>query len=143
VAKRQQTQRWSYREIRFIRIGFLSGVPMKVLARQIGRSPSALNKALSRYHIRDKEASETYRTPVSKKRPMLTTMDFVVQFLNNNGYNVCRRLYHIGTKFVCEYFINQQPVASTRLIVIANGLRLAERRSIFLVKEQNDDDFAY
>ncbi|MDR1208025.1 MAG: hypothetical protein LBJ89_01595 [Holosporales bacterium] len=140
---RQKTVRWSYREIKFIKFGFLSGIPIKILAQQIGRSPSALNKALSRYHIRNNETFGKNKCPVRKKRPMETSMDFVIQFLNSNGYNVCKRPFHVGAKYVCEYFINQQPVAPARLIVIANGLRLEERRSIFLVKEHDIENFEY
>jgi hypothetical protein len=140
---RQKTVRWSYKEIKFIKFGFLSGIPIKILAQQIGRSPSALNKALSRYHIRGNESTGEYSTSVRKKRPMETSMDFVIQFLNSNGYNVYKRSFHVGVKYVCEYFINQQPVAPARLIVIANGLRLEERRSIFLVREHECENFEY
>ncbi|MDR1908054.1 MAG: hypothetical protein LBQ43_04325 [Holosporales bacterium] len=54
MCKEVKITRWSHDEIEFIKKGFLSGLSVKVLARKLGRTPSALNKALSRFNIRQR-----------------------------------------------------------------------------------------
>lgn len=138
----QKNERWSRQEIECIKSGFLSGLPIKILARKIGRSPSALNKALSRFRIRQGRSED--QGFVKKKRPVRTSMKLVIQFLNSYGYNVSEKSFQIGDECTREYFVNQQPIAAIRLIVIANCIRLEERRPIFLVDgyilDETEDD---
>lgn len=43
---------WSAAEIEVLKCGFLERTSFKVLSQRLGRSPSAVNKALARFHIR-------------------------------------------------------------------------------------------
>ena len=43
---------WTTFEIEQMKIAFLQGKTIKVMAKQLGRTPTALNKALSRFGVR-------------------------------------------------------------------------------------------
>jgi hypothetical protein len=128
-----RAERWSSNDIEVIKFGFLSGIPLKVLAKKVGRTPTALSKALSRFNIRE-DYIRGLKAPTRNKRSMRTSVDFIIDFLNNHGYSVYKKTFCIGLRHFCEYFVNQQPVALARLIVIANGIRLEEHRPIFFVE---------
>lgn len=43
---------WKPLEIEQLRLDFLKGFPIKMIARRLSRTPGAVNKALTRFHIR-------------------------------------------------------------------------------------------
>ncbi|MDR1598099.1 MAG: hypothetical protein LBR89_04155 [Holosporales bacterium] len=259
--------RWSPDEIEFIRQGFLDGMPVKVLAQMLGRSPTALNKALSRFRIRstkglscyvpalnrrsfinkqvlaehalqastaarqaftaerhtttaarhahsaarqtstastarrqsstaaqqtstarrqtstavrsftEQQASTARRayskrilgqepsthsnkpsnnrnrsrnrnrkrrsiyprataTPLTK---VLTSISWIIQYLNTQGYNVSQKTLRVGLRDVTMYFLNERPVTSVRLLLIANSLRLAQDTPILAIETNGYD----
>ena len=56
---------WTVQDIEKMKMAFLEGKKIKIIAKQLGRSPTALNKALSRFGIR--ESKET-------SNPMIYTL---------------------------------------------------------------------
>lgn len=48
----ESTTCWNPLEIEQLRLDFLKGFPIKMIARRLSRTPGAVNKALTRFHIR-------------------------------------------------------------------------------------------
>ena len=49
---------WTSGDIEQMKVAFLQGKTIKVIAKQLGRTPTALNKALSRFGIRQSRKQE-------------------------------------------------------------------------------------
>ncbi len=56
-----ERRQWTEAEIQQIREGYLNGIALKIMAREMGRSPTALNKALTRFGIRPKKRKNKLR----------------------------------------------------------------------------------
>jgi hypothetical protein len=140
---------WSSREIELLKNGFSEGKPFKELSQELGRSTTALNKALARFHIRPYNRKKDLDFPSffsaeqarkcgfksSKRRfsekQLYASTGEIIQFLKNNGYNVRSKNFNKD----CLYFVNQHPVSFFRLLVMANSLRLERNLPIFLMNE--------
>jgi hypothetical protein len=62
-------KRWSLNDIETLKHNFLRGVAIKITARSMGCSPSAVNKALTRFNIRPKIFSRCW----AHKKPLYET----------------------------------------------------------------------
>ena len=97
--------KWTPEEVDIIKSGFLAGKLVKTIANEIGRTPTAVNKFLSRAGIRTRRWSipKRNRTVIRTKnfaasKQLLNTVytnevitDFreVLRFLKSNGYTIC------------------------------------------------------
>jgi hypothetical protein len=54
----KQNRPWTEQELNQIKADFVKGERIKTMAYKLGRSPSSLNKILSRYHIRNPETKD-------------------------------------------------------------------------------------
>lgn len=140
-----RSSQWTPAEVKMLKEGFLMHRPIKSLAREMNRSPTALNKALSRFKIRERvrtlrpAGTRPYAPSYRRRRRyvedfQLVSMEQVVIFMRSQGYEVRRRLLQINERFSLQYIINQRPVSGTKLLVMANQLRLEAQAPIFVVE---------
>ena len=151
-------QRWTPEEIALIKSGFLKGKLVKTIALEVGRSPTAVNKFLSRAGIRTrrwtirkngypKQASSEHKHSLensAKKQDLMddvmfpdeVTTDFqeVLNYLEANGYPISR---NINKAFAPtdDYTINDKPVSDGKLLILANRLRRENCQPVFIVPE--------
>jgi hypothetical protein len=57
----------------------------------------------------------------------------VVLYLKNYGYNITKKMLLINGKYTQEYFLSKRPVTTVRLLVMANNIRLDEKKPIFVI----------
>lgn len=141
------TSSWSPTELSQLQLAYTQGVPLKTLAQQLGRSPSALNKALTRFRIRPprppkQEPSSPRPSPFFRHShvklrtsrlhlPRLISMEQLMLFLNQQGYCAQTRRFLLNQHIYPYYLINQRPSSPVHLLVLANTLRLQQRLPIF------------
>lgn len=143
---------WASKDIEALKAGFLVGMSMKELARDLQRTPTALNKALSRFNIRErKRFNKPARTPselqaLQKKKTVVkykkspdrevkfTILDEVVNYLGNYGYKIEQKAIKRDSKFIAQYFFEKKPISETRLVLIANSIRLDCKKPIFVIQ---------
>ncbi len=136
---------WTPEDIAALKIGFLKGTPLKVLSKQLNRSPTALNKALSRFRIRARSRFLTTSTlPTlrlaepkrSHRNPSPTQLTVglaeVVNFLCNDGYDISANKFTLNNRCYTQYLLNKKPTTPIRLLVLANTLRLERQLPIFV-----------
>ena len=78
------TQEWSPLEINQAREYFLYGLPIKNIAQKLGRSPSSINKALTRFGIR---SSTQRRHSLPKTTDKTKTRKNKTENNKTHGYN--------------------------------------------------------
>ena len=152
---------WTPSDIEQMKIAFLQGKAIKVIARQLGRTPTALNKALTRFGIRqnrkpkinpaypnwrrywneqissdhsvDDAPSETFlsnRFYLKSNDPRWVPLEKVIGYLEKQGYRVSCHQTSSG-----DYQIDGRIVKAHQLLLLANKLRMEERKPIFMVSE--------
>lgn len=136
-----RSTKWEAKEVESLKIGFLKKVPVKVQARELGRSPSAVNKALTRFNIRQSMSLSKsfkqyipYRWGMTKQRipACVNSMDDVVFYLRRKGFYVEWDSLVIDGLLNFRFFINARPTTPIRLLVLANMIRLEEKQPIFI-----------
>ncbi|GHS91073.1 hypothetical protein AGMMS49949_00830 [Alphaproteobacteria bacterium] len=150
----RKTNAWSCQEIESLKNGFLEGTPFKILSQKLGRSPTALNKAVSRFHIRqvmrsNKSILVACTAPISVEAPpcktrrtanalfaqtRAATIDEIINFLKDNGYDIRKKTVPCGNNVTEHYFVNRWAISATRLLVMANSIRLERKLPIFQIK---------
>ena len=130
---------WTEDEIDRLRLDFLRGLSIKAIARIMERTPTAVNKALTRFQIRTPRTIRKDETNDSSKRkhffekesrirenipwiPFLTVIDW----LRNQGL-IIKRIED-------EYHIGKRPYSPNQLLMFANKLRIEQGHEIFLVE---------
>lgn len=142
---------WNDDEISNLKNQYLSGVPIKIIAKQMNRTPTSINKALSRFGIRkskEKKASRsaitTYKEMVNvcqnhlpKKTYLATvynqeewvTLEQVVGYLKKIGINI-QKVFHDGLN---ELYYNNKLLSPLQAILLANRHRCQHNLSCFKV----------
>jgi hypothetical protein len=137
---------WTQEEIEKMKLNFLKGKSIKTMARELGRTPTALNKALSRFGIRH-QIRKIPPTDTCKKiklgtfypnterqgsvqRPHILWVNImkVIDYLSKNGYAV--KLCDKG-----QILLNSKLTPHTYLVMLANKLRQQENKPVFMVEE--------
>lgn len=136
---------WTQEEIEKMKLNFLKGKSIKTMARELGRTPSALNKALSRFGVRhqarkiapvvDCKKNNGLIFPSIKRqecvqRPHILWVSLmkVIDYLSKSGYAI--RLCEKG-----NVVLNSKKTSHTYLIMLANKLRQEENKPVFMVEE--------
>ena len=143
-------QRWTSEEINLIRTGFLAGKLVKTIASEVGRTPTAVNKFLSRSGIRTRRWTiDRTRTRISsidvavnmqhpkeqiRTSEVVTKFQEVVGFLKANGYTVSRNEQSSFAP-MCHYKLNNMPTSNVKMLLIANRLRCENHQPVFAVPE--------
>ena len=158
-------QRWTPEEIALIKSGFLEGKLVKVIALEVGRSTTAVNKFLSRSGIRTRRWSirknahlehlSSMNNRSSKGREDLVkqqnsmkggeTDDVYSGEVTTGFQEVVEYLksngYSISKKnkkmFAPsdDYAVNDKPISDVKLLILANRLRCEKHQPVFLVPE--------
>ena len=148
---------WSDEEIETLKVGFLQGKRLKEIARELDRTPTALNKALTRFGIRPKgirkqplnwehvsrrlleESSLVSKKTTQQKRIVEASkwvpLKTVMSFLTKSG-DVIKTIHHKGDD-ACDvrYLISGRIYSPLQLVLKANRLRSEQSKPIFLVED--------
>lgn len=174
---------WTVQDIEKMKMAFLEGKKIKIIAKQLGRSPTALNKALSRFGIRESKRNvksydihpcwsnylipkgfnqsphyqpillKNHRSktiassrslptePLPKDQflikrehlrstnPIWVSITKVLRYLERQGYLI------IKGSLKDTYLLEDKTLSTSQLVVLANHLRIEEKKPIFLVDE--------
>ncbi len=150
---------WSSSELKQLTNGYLSGVSIKELARQLDRTPTALNKALTRFGIRHKRKPKRitfwdafgaadlktyspqaaiarfdrrYRKYQQELCSRWVPMDQVLSILESKGHAV-RLLKAMENPRESLYLFDDKPIVALRLVFTANRYRLERNEAPFYV----------
>ncbi|MDR2666574.1 MAG: hypothetical protein LBB34_00435 [Holosporales bacterium] len=141
---------WTHKEIEMLKTGFKDGKRIKILACELGRSVTAVNKFLSRAGIRNKRGSITVHTGKKEKKRVFEVSratlnriyhdefqtDFfeVVRYLKAAGYKITKNESQCGVFYNDEeYTLNGKPTSKMKLLLLANRIRTEKRQPIFSV----------
>jgi hypothetical protein len=153
---------WTAQDIEQMKSGFLKGTPIKILARELDRTPTALNKALSRFSIRNprpekpksiwNDFGQTHtnqsshrltslkkidrhlqRTHRMKEHNIWVVMDDVLSLLDKRLHTVYLLKSHSDPR-ECLYYFDGDRVSALKLIFVANRYRINDNKSPFCVE---------
>lgn len=148
-----KSKTWTEKEIDILKSGFSQGKLVKTLANELGRSPTAVNKFLSRSGIRTRRwkimkvikakpeelkynktlSLEQSKSHVSNKN---NTFIDILNYLKNRGYSISRISSENNNHLSDEkYLVNNKPYSDLKMLLLANRLRTEEHKSIFSVSE--------
>ncbi|MDR1391561.1 MAG: hypothetical protein LBI95_04365 [Holosporales bacterium] len=139
---------WTRKEINILKSGFVAGKLVKILALEIGRSTTAVNKFLSRSGIRTRRWS-IHKKPLGSSEIFEVTqrnlakgynseievgLEEVVHYLRMRGLRILENkidcnLSHENDK----YMLKDIPISDVKLLLLANRLRLEKGEPIFSV----------
>jgi hypothetical protein len=138
---------WTPDEIEKIRSDFGSGKKIKVIASELGRSMTAVNKFLSRAGIRQKKRKKYVPSrrrmtqdsscwiPIPPSLPEYSEFNDVVLYLREKGHDV-RRLLSSSRATLFEgatCMIDGRPISKVKLLLLANRLRIEAGEPVFKV----------
>ena len=148
------SSRWTSKEIDTIKSSFLAGKLIKVIAEEVGRTPTAVNKFLSRAGIRTRRwkinksnvsVKKTKDYSVNKQtlnavfnNEIITDFQEVLRYLRQNGHIITQNDKKIFYPFA-NYAIDGKPVSDIKLLIIANRIRCEKHQPIFAVPELSWD----
>jgi hypothetical protein len=141
---------WTSKEIEKVKTDFTNGKKIKVIASELGRSLTAVNKFISRYGLRKgkkyrekrSNANDRHKIPVTRQTFQETFCykpieydDFgdVISYLRANGYNIIK----VKSLFTpsCGYMLDGKPVSKANILLVANKLKTEEWKPIFKVAD--------
>lgn len=151
-------QEWSANDIKKARSYFLNGLTIKDIAYKLGRTPTAINKALTRFGIRYKKPRRQYSdmpysdTPLQPKEEMaLILPSFERKALRKeleNWVSFWRVCEYLSTQNVCiyelspagieleqrQFRVENRVLSARQLLMLANKIRTHNNLKAFFVK---------
>lgn len=151
-------QDWTAKDIEKARNFFLNGYSIKEIAREIGRSSTATNKALSRFGIRIKRKAKIYEGSITPKKKMqyqekaIAAPSFenaalrgyfdnwisfwqLCEFLSNNNIRIFE-LTSAKTDLENKQFqVGSKILNAAQLLLVANKIRTQNNQKAFLVRD--------
>ncbi|MDR0695415.1 MAG: hypothetical protein LBF56_01415 [Holosporales bacterium] len=149
----QRNKRWTLKETAILKNGFKEGKCLKQLAKEMGRSETAVNKFLSRSGIRGKcrgayrklfltSAEKMKKFEISAKtlqkvykNELQADISDVVSYLRSHGHvvdNHIPRQYRF-LNISADFIIDGRPILKEGLVMRANKLRIESREPIFSI----------
>ena len=147
-------QEWSANDINKARSYFLNGLTVKAIARELGRTTTATNKALSRFGIRYKKPRRYYsEMPLQQKErialvaPSFERKALCKEFENwVSFWHLCE---YLSTQNVCIYELSPSNIeleqrqfrvgtrilSARQLLMLANKIRTDNNLKAFFVRE--------
>lgn len=147
-------QEWSAADIKNARSYFLEGLTIRDIAKELGRSVTATNKALSRFGIRFEKPRRNYTelqqpkkrifspivAPSFERKSLRQELESWVSFGHLCQYlssqNIC--LYELSTPSIeldyRQFRVGTQVLNARQLLVIANKIRTENSQKAFFVK---------
>ena len=138
---------WTKEEIDILRAGFNKGKIVKILANEVGRSATAVNKFLSRSGIRTRRWKITNHKSKSLKRngslvlnrskTLQNNAKFtdILSYLRQKGYSIVRSDFNPNHFADSKYLVNNKPYSELKMLLLANKIRVEEHKSIFKIPE--------
>lgn len=142
--------KWSPKLVGVLRSEFLNGKTIKDIAAKINKTPSSVNKALSRFGIRHQSAKEiTKATKIPFKKSANRNakiscvenlildenwVDFsqVIEFLELNNIKIIPLNEHSNIS-ERKFFVDKKQYSSMQVLMLANKLRCDQKLNVFLV----------
>lgn len=143
---------WSKEEIASLSMSYMSGVRVKIIAKELGRSTSATSKMITRIgatrqaqykkmKVENKTIVENAKSKFVARRKkrtfdknQLVNFSTVKNYLLAKGYDVSN-FSNNGKKIYRDeeeiFSIGNKPTTKMKLLLIANRLRVDERQPIF------------
>jgi hypothetical protein len=130
-------EKWTTPDITKMKIMYLNNVPLKIIARDLDRSPTSINKALSRFGIRHSrminvqqpirirrpgDLPKTHPSHKCRQGPEWVTMQFVENWLVNQQFTVQRCSCPRSTSR--HYIIGHEHMDAAGLVMLFNKIRL-------------------
>jgi hypothetical protein len=126
---------WKDNELVWLRNGMAYRTPIKVLARGLGRTPCAVQKAMLRLREsieEQKENADDNDVANWEERSVKVSFDDVLAFLEQNGYIFRKKQVRLGPqRSFIQFFLDNLPVSLARILVRANTIRLEMKKPIF------------
>jgi hypothetical protein len=148
----QRNKRWTMEEATALKDGFTNGKRLKLLAQEIGRSETAVNKFLSRSGIRgkcrgtykrqfwieDKQKKYELTNEISHKvykNEIQSDFSDVLEYMRSRGHKISRTLtkQYKFFKISADFIMDGRPISSMKLLMQANKLRVEEKKPIFSI----------
>jgi hypothetical protein len=146
-------QQWSECAIHQLRTAFLQGKSIKMMARELKRTPTAINKALSRFGLRPTSrlkhlphlrtigsvqstqtcSRETCKASTrddpkrSTSRPT-TNLETIVQFLRSHGFIVQPSMHAFET-----FFVDHATMNARQILLKANQICVRDQLPLFSI----------
>jgi hypothetical protein len=149
------TQDWSPSEIHKAKQYFLHGLPIKNIAEKLGRTPSSINKALTRFGIRTENPRYTLSKNILEKQKKtneirLQSLGFDRQSLRkqlDNWVSFWKVCSYLEAQNICfyerskhgieldkrEFIVNDKVYSARQLLLMANKIRVENDHPAFLV----------
>lgn len=136
---------WTFEDVQRLKVAYISGKRTKEIARILHRTPTAVNKALSRFKIRHplKKRLPLFMAPVKKTVKKITkkrislpklenwiTFDTLLDYLKKAGCHV--GLFDKDCEKIC---IDGKWLSQLQAIMKANKIRLEQYKMPFKVLE--------
>lgn len=146
---------WTVEEIEKLRNRYAEGNRIKLIAKELGRTPSAINKALSRLSIsrrntkiftkkrniklHSNHTSKTIPQNETTKTQVNASFLTITKYLQSKGFQVSRFSDSVISncyKTPGEIFkVGNTPMSKMKLLLFANKLRLENKEPIFSSRE--------
>ncbi|MCE2716028.1 MAG: hypothetical protein ACK4V2_05675 [Pseudomonadota bacterium] len=148
-----KTHGWSGADISKARNYFIAGLPIKDIAKEMNRTPTAINKALSRFKIRPNKIREQeirlcYRP---QKSYLIEKPSFELNALRNevdNWVGFWKLCEYLGQQKVCfyettrngtslidrQFKVGEKILNAQQLMILANKIRLENNLRPFFVR---------
>lgn len=153
---------WTKREVEYLKIAFLQGQHIKAIARDIGRTPSAVNKALSRFGLRNHKVFQIFHgIPKIATLPKKTFGKKIIPTPLQNNISVSSQtlkskkssfsewvpisivmewlekqkipmLFRKG--HVYPFVVSHKPMTTEQMVLYANKLRFERKEKPFMVE---------
>ena len=149
---------WSAKDIDLLKSELQKGSKLKQIAYLLKRSESAVGKfaarhGLSKFHRKQKHSSEIseYSTKVKRKLQYniskitynttscfygeFVNFETVIKYLQSKSYIISCEVPKIFKTFYpnSSYLLNGQPVSKIKLLLLANNLRLEDKKDVFKI----------
>ena len=145
---------WTFGEFEKLKKDFVDGKRIKKMAVELGRTESAVNKFLSRSGIRKnngvkkqccnrniKPVKDKSTTPkivsekINTQNEIFVRFEAVLSYLESKHVVITKNTENIRFFKDEDYKLGDRPASKTKLLLLANRLRLEERAPIFIITD--------
>lgn len=146
---------WTSEEINKLRTDYAAGKRIKIIANELGRSMSAVNKTISRLAItrRNIRVLSTKRyiklatypkkenNPIRKKFPEKNNVSFITitKYLKSKGISISKFsnpiIEHCYKNEEEVFKVGNIPMSKMKILLLANRMRIEEKAPIFSSKD--------
>ncbi len=130
---------WKSEEIEKLRLYFLQGLSIKIMARTLDRTPGSVNKALSRFHIRTPRCFKERKLSSRTGRRADVEKDLGMPSSWTSFFNILQWLREqniiIHETASGRLYLNKRPLSKMQLVMFANKRRIEQGHEIFLAED--------